>query len=175
VDTLYLQLYLAVLVRVVLEGIADVERLFGLDVFGLTALTERYAVKYSVGLVVDKFKLDMLLTTTYDLTGTVVADIAGAEYGLGVVGAMRRKLLHIGEELAVYLLELKFGIYLDNGSCLLGQYVVGNELFETLCKGLDVLYFQREAGCIGVATEVVEQVAATLHGFIYIETGNRTC
>ena len=66
-------------------------------------------------------------------------------------------------------MEIEFGINFDDRVCLLGKDVLRYIILETPGKCLDILYLQREARCICMPTEVLEQVAAALHGLIYVE------
>ena len=142
---LYLQLHLAVLVGVLLEGVTDVERLLGLDILSLLALTESNAVEHFVREVIDKFELDMLLTATHHLARTIIAHIAGAEKGLGIFGTVRREFLQVVEELAGYLMETDLGIYLYDRVGLFGKDILRDKLLEAFCKRLDILDLEREA------------------------------
>ena len=96
-DALYLQLYFAVLVGVVLQGVADVERLFRLYVPCLLALSECYSVDDVARLVVDEFQFYVFLLASDYLAGAVVVDAVGAEDGLGVVGYPCEELVAVAQ------------------------------------------------------------------------------
>ena len=112
-NALYLQLYLAVLIYIILNGVANVKRLFRLYILRLTALTECNTVEHRVGFVVNKLKLYMLLLAAYDLACSIVAHIICAEHRLLVIGAVRCEFLEVVEEATAYLVEVYFGINID--------------------------------------------------------------
>ena len=75
-----LQLYFATFVRVFFDCVADVEGAFRLNIASLWTLAKGYAIHYIVALIVNQFKLNVLLTASYDLARPVVVDALGTEY-----------------------------------------------------------------------------------------------
>ena len=71
----YLQLHVAPFVGVFFYGVADVERLFCLDVACLRALSEGDTVHHVVRFVVYQLQLDVLLVSSYYLACTIVVHV----------------------------------------------------------------------------------------------------
>ena len=170
---LYLELHFAMLVGIILECITYIEGLLRLYIFRLSALTECNTIEDGIRLVIDKLKLDVLLTAANHLACSVITHVVCAEYRFGIVWAMRRKLLHIVEEATCYLMEIKFRVNLNHGVSLFGEDILRYILLETLSKSLDVFDLQREARRIGVTTKILEQIATALHGLVYIKAHYR--
>ena len=160
-DVLHHQLQRRVaVVGVLLDGVADIERLHVLDMRIVLVHAECNAVYRCVRLVVDQFQFDMFQVFPYQLAGSVIFDSERAEYGLLVVRAERIHLFQLTHELGVDILQVQHGIYIDLRRHLFGDDLVGGQLEEPLGESVQVFLFQGEAGGIRVATEVFQQVAA---------------
>ena len=167
-----LQLDLSALVDVVLDGIDDIERTFRLDIACRTALAEGNTIEYVARLGVDQFELDMLLLATHYLRGAVVVHITCAEQWLGVVGTMRGKLLQVVVQFLGDLLEVDHGIDIEGSLCLFGLDMFHHVLLETAAELGDILDLHGETDGIGMAAEVLQQVATTLDGIVEIIAGH---
>lgn len=94
-DVLHHQLQRRVaVVGVLLDGVADIERLHVLDMRIVLVHAESNAVYRCVRLVVDQFQFDMFQVFPYQLAGPVILDSERAEYGLLVVRAERIHLFN---------------------------------------------------------------------------------
>lgn len=173
-DVLDLKLNFVALVGVLLDGVADVEGVFGLDETGLGTLAEGDAVHHVAALVVDELELDVLLFAADDFTGAVVEHVEGAEYGLGILGTEGVEALEVVVEFVGDVAEIEPAVDVDHGTGLLGQDVAGDVFLETAGEFLDVFDFHGKTGRIGVAPEILEQVAAAFDGLVDIETGHGT-
>ena len=89
-DVLHHQLQRRVaVVGVLLDGVADIERLHVLDMRIVLVHAECNAVYRCVRLVVDQFQFDMFQIFPYQLAGPVILDSERAEHGFLVVRAER--------------------------------------------------------------------------------------
>ena len=107
--------------RILFDGVADVEGTFGLDVAYMRTLSEGDAVHYIVGLVVNQFQFDMFLVTAHHFACSVVVYMMGAEYGFLVVRAEGVELLQIVVELRSDVPEVDLRIDLYYGTGLFGE------------------------------------------------------
>lgn len=98
------------LVFVVLDGVADVEPLAGVDGLEEVGLVEGDAVEDLPGGVVDQFELYVFELSAYQLGCAEVHHIARAEYRLGVAGAEWVEAAESGDELGGYLGECQQGV-----------------------------------------------------------------
>ena len=93
-----------------------------------------------------------------------------AEDRLVVVRAKRVKALQVRVELRGDILEIDFRIDVDHCTCLLRKDIVGYIFFEALGELFHIFCLHRKAGCIGVTTEVFQQVATIFDGLVHIES-----
>ena len=138
-DVLHHQLQRRVaVVGVLLDGVADIERLHVLDMRIVLVHAESNAVYRCVRLVVDQFQFDMFQVFPYQLAGPVILDSERAEYGLLVVRAERIHLFQLTHELGVDILQVQHGIYIDLRRHLFGDDLVGGQLEEPLGESVQV-------------------------------------
>ena len=116
----------------------------------------------------------MFLLASHYLRGAIVIDIAGAEKGLGVVRTVGCKLLQVVVQLLGDVLEIDHLLNVERGLCLLWQDVLVNILLETAAELRNVLNRQRQADGVSVASEIVKDVTAGLHGIIDVIASHRT-
>ena len=76
----YLELDFSTFMCVLLNGVADIERLFRLDVACLRTLSESNTVHYIVRFVIHQFQLDMFLVASYHFACTIIVHIQCGEY-----------------------------------------------------------------------------------------------
>ena len=112
----------------------------------------------------------MFVFLAHEPARAIVGHVPGAENGLLVTGSEGVELLEQREELGGDFVEVDFGVDVDLGFHLFGQDVFGHMLLEAGGKLLDVLLLHREPHGVGVAAEVLEQVAARLHRLVDVES-----
>ena len=153
-------------------GIANVESAFSLDIPRLRTLPEGYAVYYVVRFVVYKLELYVLLLAANNLARAVIVNAAGAKKRFGITRPERIEFLQVVLELAGDVLEIYHGGYVETCLGLLVAYVLLHIFFETAFEFRHVIRLHGHAGSISVPAEVLKQVAATLHGLVYVESGH---
>ena len=160
---------------VFLDGVTDVERTLGLDVTGLRTLSESDAVHDIVGFIVYQFQLDVFLFTSYHLAGTIIVYMVRTEYRFVVVRPKRIESLQVRMEFWSDITEIYFSIDVDDRTSLFRQDVVGYIFLESAGEFFHIFRFHRQAGSIGMSTEVFQQIATMLDGLVHIESRDRTC
>ena len=159
-DVFYLELDLTTLVRVLLDGVADVES---------ATLPEGDAVHDVVRLVVHQLQFNVLLIASYDFARAIVIHMTGTENGFFVFRTEGVELLQITEELRGDVLKVNLRVNVDNRTRLFGQNVLRHELFETPGESGHVFHLHGKAGGIRMSTEILQQITAILNGLVDIE------
>ena len=96
-----LELHFAAFVGVFFYGIADVEGTARLYQPSLRALSEGDAVHDGIALMVNEFQLDMLLSASHNLAGSIVVNLSCAEHRAFVFGTKGREAVQLAIEVDV--------------------------------------------------------------------------
>lgn len=152
------------LVFVILDGVADVEPLAGMDVVEEVGLVEGDAVEDLAGGVIHQFELDMFELSADKLGGAEVHHVAGAEYRFVVARTEWVETAQGGDEFRSDFRECQQGVDFVGGLELGGEDVCRHILLETAGEFGDVLLLEGETDGVGMAAEVLQQVAGGVHG-----------
>ena len=106
---------------------------------------------------------------SYHLGCAVVIDVAGEEQGLLVGGTVRHQLLQLVQQALVDVLEVYLHVNIQRLLGLFRHDVAFDILLEAAAELRYVILFERQSDGIGVTTEVLQQVAARLDGFVDVE------
>ena len=159
-----------VAVLVLLDGVADVEWRAGADVLEVRRHVEGYAVDYLAACVVHELQLYVLQILAHKLACAEVLHAHGAERGLLVAGAEGVEQAQRRHEFRRYLREVDYGVDVDLRGELLRQDVGRHVLLEAAGELVDVLHLHRQAHGVGVAAEVLQEVAHGVDGLVDVES-----
>ena len=134
-DVFYLELDLTTLVRILLDGVADVESALRFDVTRLRALAEGYAVHHFARLIVHQLQFDVFLFASYDFACSVIIHMVRAENRLFILRPEGIELFQVVEELGCDVLEVYLRINVYHRRCLFGQDVMGYKFTADVCSG----------------------------------------
>ena len=106
---------------ILFDGVADVERTFGLDITHVRALPECDTVHHIVRFIVNQFQFDMFLVASHHFTRPIIIDMMCTENGLYVVGPEGIELFQVIEEFGRNIPEVNLGININDGTGLFRQ------------------------------------------------------
>ena len=99
-------------------------------------------------------------------------DIAGAEYRLVVARTEGIEFAQSADECGGDLRESDESVDVEQRLQLFGADVLGHVFFESARELRNVFLFQRQPHGIGVASEVLEEIAGGVDGFVDVESLN---
>ena len=112
---------------------------------------------------------------TNDSAVTVVIDAGSHENRRLVTWAERLEHVQKAEEPWGDLPEFQEGVYIDDRSKDLLCNVLCYNVFEPLSERFQILFLERKAGSVSMATEVFQKVSAALDGIVEVETCDTSC
>ena len=159
---------------VVLDGVADVEGLGGVDVREVFGHIECNTVEDFSACVVHEFELDVLKVASNKFACAEIHYSACAEYGFGIARSEGVEASEGVDKRWCNLRKCDVGVNVKLGFKLIGLYVGGYIFLESADEFRDVFLFQREPDGVWVTTEVFKEVASGVNGFVDVESLNRT-
>ena len=134
---------------------------------------ERDAVEHLARRIVDHLQFDMLPLFPHELACPEVSDAAGAERRLGIAGPERVELAQKREKLRSDVAESDVSVYVEQRSELVRANIGIDILLETAGELRDVLLLERKPHRIGVAAEILKQVAGRFHCAVHVKPLHR--
>ena len=159
---------------VLLDGIADINRLMGMYMFKIRSHIESYGIDDAARAVVLQLKLDMLHILAYNLRCAEIKDIACHEYRLLVAGAEWIEFTQHCCKFRSNLCESDFCVNLNLGLQLIGKDVGRDIFFELAREFSHIVLLECQSDCVGVAAEVFKQMTRGIDGGIDVESLDRT-
>ena len=142
-------------VPVLLDGIADVEWLAGLDVLKEAGHTEGNTIHDAFAAVIDHLELDVLIVAANEFACSEIQHIARDEDRLLILRPKGVELLHATQEVTVDVFEHEFAIDVHRGRNLFVMDMLFDIFGQAATELTDVLNLHRQADSIGVPTKVL--------------------
>ena len=139
---------------VLLDGIADIERLACLDVVIESGHAKGDAIHDALAAVIDHFKLDVLIVASNEFACPEVQHIACDEDWLVILRTEGIELFHAPQEVAVDIFEHEFAVDVHRWRHLFVMDMLLDIFGQPSTKFADVLDLHRQAYCISVPAEI---------------------
>ena len=154
--------------------IAYINRISCLDMVKEVGHIEAYCRDVMVWMrLLYELELEVTAFRTYLAAHSVVIHVLRKEYRRAVARTEWLELLQYTEELRCNLREVQLGIHIHNRCLHFRDDGLGYELFYPFTEYSEILFLESQAGCVKMASEILEKVGTVFYGIIKVEPVTR--
>ena len=147
------------MVFVLLDGIADVDGLMGMDMLEVCSRIECDGGNHPACAVVFEFELYVLEVLAYEFRSAEVEDVSCAEDRFLIARSEWIEFLQPCHEVRSDVGKCDVGVDVELRAKLIGLNVFGYIFLKQPAEFLYVLFLERESDGISVAAEILQEVA----------------